>query len=98
MIHFAKYFKYHTSHSAILLAKTDCRVIFGTEKIKLKQSQNGCNHDDLAKAAFQNLLCWPEEQEVFLKKNEKITIEPFTAYVVSGKYEIKSDENIFFIS
>lgn len=98
MIYFTKYFKYHTKKQAVLYAESDCVLTLGTDKIRLKESKNGYNHEDLAKAAFQHFMCWPAKKDFFLKKNDKIIIEPFVAYCVFGKYKITTHENIFFIS
>lgn len=94
---YIKHFKY-TQKEAVVFAKTDCKILFGTEEIKLKENKYGYNHSDLAKAAFQYFFSWPNQKKFLLKKGEKITIKPFEAYVISGNYEITEDENIFFIS
>lgn len=95
---FLKTYRKFTTTSATITTLSDCRIFFGLKKTKLKEDEDGYNHDDLARGAIHHLLSYGEERIIELEANKTLDIEGFTPYYICGKYSINAKEFIFSVS
>ncbi len=94
------FFTYHEKNHVEITAIEDCTVYIGTPPTKIKENNNGFNHNDLAKGSLLNFFSFPKQKQIFLKSKESIKIDSFVAYRIYGNClrKFDNDEIIFFMS
>lgn len=86
MLKLFKPFEYYETGDLTVVANGKVQIVLGTPPTRLKEGKDGFNHPDLAFGALANFLGWPPQKIIELSESETYTIEPFTAYQITGDF------------